>query len=754
MSTVALHMIVKDEYQQVIDILYAAQRDFDQMYLTVSDKKTYKKLSEMKLPRVHFDYRPWNDRFDDARNHNMALGDTDYFFWLDSDDQFDFSVVPKLVARADAKDIDAIWLPYEYAHDEYGNCIALHWRERLVRRSKGFEWRGWVHENLLTEENIKSERVNIPVIHKSDHKEQSEVRNHEILKKAYAETNDPRYIHYLGISYYGLKEWEQCIEVLKEYVAVGGWDEEIYRSLVRMSEASNNLGRGEDARQYILRAIGLLPEYPQAYFNLAQLEFEDNNFKECLEWLKVAFQKKQPETASIVDPTIEDRAKLLGAISEFQLGNHREALELLKQVETVETTDVLPDFEREASVDRLAAVLPALAKHYETPSTLWHGLKNDIQYDNRFRKFRESVTEPKTWPKGSIVFFCGKGYEEWGPHTLDKGMGGSEEAIVYLSRELAKQGYDVTVFSEVREGRGERFVAGQWEESTLLIKAEYAFQDLPRVYYYPWNHIDKRDTFDTLVIWRYPQFVPQFKARRKIVDMHDLLPQKMVKPYKDAMYHFKSQWHKDKYPQITDYKIIGNGILKSQFEGTKRKKEHSVGYFSAYYRGLECLVDLWPRIKKEVPDATLDIYYGWQSWVSVEGEDAFYHRMTEKLKKAKKLGVAEHGRVSHEKLAETMRMTQVWAYPTEFKEISCITALKAQEAEMWPVTTNVAALQETVQMGDKIKSQRIYADEYAQEKFVKAVVAALKEEKRGRPMDNADWQDIAKGWKESIDARG
>lgn len=511
MKNVGLYLIVKDEVEAVTRLLKNAAPYFDAIYVTVSDKKAWGKLKNIKLKpgKDHFnlktkiDYRPWNDRFDDARNHNMAQGDTKWLFWVDADDEFDFSVIPNLVELADQGEYDTIWLPYEYAHDEYGNCIALHWRERLVRKDKGFEWRGWVHENLLTDEAFTSKRVNIPVIHRSDHKEQSEIRNHAILQKAYEETKDPRYIHYLGISYYGLGEWEKAIEVLKEYVAVGGWDEEIYRSLLRMSEASNNLGREEDARQYVLRAIGLLPEYPQAYFNLAQLEFEDNNFKACLEWLKVAFTKPEPEGASVTDPTIADRAKLLGALSEFQLGNHREAAELLKQVETMETKDILPEFEREASLDRLAAILPALAKHYETPSTLWHGLKNDIQYDNRFRKFREQVTEPKSWAKGTVVFFCGKGYEEWGPHTLDKGMGGSEEAIVYLSRELAKQGYTVTIFGEVKERLTDQ-----------------------KVTWVPWTHIDKRDEFDTLVIWRYPQFAPQFKAKTKIVDMHDALPKK------------------------------------------------------------------------------------------------------------------------------------------------------------------------------------------------------------------------------------
>lgn len=181
-----------------------------------------------------------------------------------------------------------------------------------------------------------------------------------------------------------------------------------------------------------------------------------------------------------------------------------------------------------------------------------------------------------------------------------------------------------------------------------------------------------------------------------------------------------------------------------------KKTKNSVGYFSAYYRGLECLLDMWPAIRAEVPDATLNVYYGWESWIGLEGEDDFYHRMEAKFAELKDQGVTVHGRVSHKELAKAMLKTQVWAYPTQFHEIHCITALKAQEAGCYPVVTNVAALAETVQSGSKLNTQRIYIDEYQQKKFVKEVVDALKEEKTGTPVENSDWSDVAQQWSDEI----
>lgn len=177
-----------------------------------------------------------------------------------------------------------------------------------------------------------------------------------------------------------------------------------------------------------------------------------------------------------------------------------------------------------------------------------------------------------------------------------------------------------------------------------------------------------------------------------------------------------------------------------------KKRKNSVGYFSAYYRGLECLLKMWPEIRKRVPDATLDVYYGWESWLALEGEDDFYHRMEKRFEDLAEHGVTVHGRVSHTELAKAMSEIQVWAYPTEFPEIHCITALKAQQAGCYPVVTNVAALNETVQSGVKIATKKIYTDEYKQEKFIEAVVDGLQNNKTGTPVENTDWSDVAREW--------
>lgn len=553
--TVALNMIVKDEVEKVTKLISGAQGYFDQINLTVSDKTAANKLSKLLPPNhVNIKWREWTDDFAAARNANLAQCTTDFFFWLDADDQFDFRAIPELVKLAEEGPFDAIYLPYNYAQDENGRCVALHWRERLIRRSVGFEWRGVIHESLLVDTPFRGHRLEGPeIFHASPDKDNSIERNHRILEKAVigVENPDPRNVHYLGVSFYTKGDFKNCIKWLSEYIKVGGWDEEIYRSLIKMSESANGLDDYEAAKGYALKAAGLMPEYPNAYYCLAQYEFIEQNWKECLEWLQVAFKKPIPETMSVVDPTMPDRARIMGASSEFQLGHYRDAEKILESADDPAKDELLPIFKLEASKERFIEIVPALTKHVNA-SKFWASLQEDLQYDRRLKWLREEATEPKKWPKNSIVFFCGQSYEEWGPHTVDeKGMGGSEEAILYLSRELAKLGMEVVVYGALEK---QIFDTGFGKDSNTFVK------------WLPWRMFDTRDEFDTLVVWRSPHGIDKLKARVKIMDIHDKLEPRGLKDL-GATYFFKSKYHRDLYPYIPDERaqVIGNGIVKEQF---------------------------------------------------------------------------------------------------------------------------------------------------------------------------------------------
>lgn len=176
-------------------------------------------------------------------------------------------------------------------------------------------------------------------------------------------------------------------------------------------------------------------------------------------------------------------------------------------------------------------------------------------------------------------------------------------------------------------------------------------------------------------------------------------------------------------------------------------------YSSSYDRGLEHLLKMWPDVLKEIPDAELHIFYGWLLF------DRFYQNNPSSMQWKNNMielmkadGINEHGRISQPELVEEYKKSGIWAYPTHFGEINCISALKAQAYGCEPVVVNYAALKETVQFGRKIEGD-IY-DQETKDEFKKQLIDALKnpmsEEKRKEMSEWAKvkftWSKIAISW--------
>src|SRR3990167_2296102 len=101
-------------------------------------------------------------------------------------------------------------------------------------------------------------------------------------------------------------------------------------------------------------------------------------------------------------------------------------------------------------------------------------------------------------------------------------------------------------------------------------------------------------------------------------------------------------------------------------------KPNRVIYTSSYDRGLEHLLQIWGDVKKEVPEAELHIFYGWDLFSRFYKDNPermeWKHRIDELMKQD---GVTHHGRVSQPQIIEEMKKCGVWAYPTHFGEINC-----------------------------------------------------------------------------------
>jgi glycosyltransferase involved in cell wall biosynthesis len=289
--------------------------------------------------------------------------------------------------------------------------------------------------------------------------------------------------------------------------------------------------------------------------------------------------------------------------------------------------------------------------------------------------------------------------------------------------------------------------------------------------FWTWNYRDKQDV---VVLWRHPKMLDfDINAPKIYIDLHDV-----VKPgeFTDkrvsrvTKIFVKSQFHRSIYPHVPDEKfvVVPNGIQVSDFEGDVKKDPMLLVNTSSPDRSLSTLLRLYARVKEQVPEAKLEWAYGWDVFDVVHGtNDRVMKWKAEQVAEMERLGVVNRGRVSHQDVAEMYKRARIFAYPTEFAEIDCISARKAQAAGAIPVTTDFAALNETVQFGHKVHSKKnkdnwvlpyqfdfALDDKDAEDEWVMFVVDALTNDVYTPPyIENMrewthqfDWEQIASVW--------
>ena len=187
-------------------------------------------------------------------------------------------------------------------------------------------------------------------------------------------------------------------------------------------------------------------------------------------------------------------------------------------------------------------------------------------------------------------------------------------------------------------------------------------------------------------------------------------------------------------------------------------RRHKIFWGSSYDRGIQNLLFIWPDILSEYPKAELHITYGWDLFVKGYQNNAERMSWKESVDQLiDQKGVIHHGRVGKDELQSIRKECGIWAYPTSFTEINCITALECQRDGVVPIVTSVAALKETVGSGVKIEED-IQTQEGI-DKFKEELLSMMGNAKKWNTESKKavkfskkyDWENIAKDWKVEFD---
>lgn len=347
----------------------------------------------------------------------------------------------------------------------------------------------------------------------------------------------------------------------------------------------------------------------------------------------------------------------------------------------------------------------------------------------------------------SVGFICSQAIEEWGPLSIYQGIGGSEEATIYLSQELAAQGHQVTVYNNC--------------------PYQCTFQGVH------WKHhssLNENEEMDVAIIWRLPHYLEhyKFKAKKNFLWLHDVpeeywFTEERLEKFEKII--VLSKYHRSLLPKISDDKFIisSNGVteLLSEEEQKVERDPMKIIYTSSYDRGLEHLLRMMPEILKQFPEVKLHVCYGWGQWDKMRTRKTQLEWKSKMMELLKQPGVVEHGRVGQKELAKEFLSASIFAYPCSFEEISCISVMKAQWYGCIPLTTDYAALAETNLVdGCKVIGNAKYAD--VRDEFKKCLLEALKTNVSGKVRQTISstckkryaWNTVAKQWsgfiKESV----
>lgn len=317
-----------------------------------------------------------------------------------------------------------------------------------------------------------------------------------------------------------------------------------------------------------------------------------------------------------------------------------------------------------------------------------------------------------------IVIWTGAAWERWGPPSVDGGIGGSETAAVHMARELALRGHEVVMFGD-HEG-----YEGKWDHFADAPSAPVTYRRYQEVMVDP-----KLLECDVLVSSRDKHVARlQPKARAKVLWVHDV---NVGDDWDNDLLAFDrilclSKWHKNYFESLYSHvdsskiSITRNGIDPARFADLDfLAKGPSFVYSSSPDRGLDVLLDMWPKIKALRPDATLDVYYGFDTWRKLNAENkrglAIVDYMFGRVTSMEAQGVRYHGRVGQAELAEAHKKALIWAHFTRFQETYCITALEAQAAGCCVVTSKLAALAETASLWRSLIEGRNTSSGYQEE---------------------------------------
>ena len=658
--------------------------------------------------------------FSVARNASFEKATQPWLMWLDSDDLIEGA--DKLVELCKAPPGTCYLFPYEYAYDHVGRCVVRQYRERLFSPKGAMQWRFPIHEVMVPVSSpltmVQSDLVTIKHRRQYNPKPQEPERNLRILKAWMAEhPDDVRNQFYIGLEYANAGQFDESVSWLERYVKNTGWLDEKAQALFKLVEIHERRRQYQRALDWAFEALKTCDWFESCYAICRQF-YHLKNWERCVNYARIALNAPPTKTVLFTNEADRHELHVYLNVALNQLGRTKEAYE---------------------------STLEGLKGNPEHPY-LQH---NRVEYEKALKPaggarsalVAEDAADPTPAdlsafdPKRLDIVFVTASWERWDPESIKAtGIGGSETMLANMAKHLAKLGHKVTVYADpTKEGTHEN----------VLWRNKEHFKNL---------------CCDVLVVSRQASFLHEscaVRASLRLLWCHDVTaigatPHTLLRA--DRLLAL-SAWHKDFLVKAHDISpdqvvVTRNGIDLDRFKASPPRNPYKIVNSSSPDRSWPVLLECFKRIREQVPQAELHLFYGFDNWKKVAAGDKLQmdliHRLEEQVKAP---GVYYHGRVSQERLTYEFLTAGLWAYPTWFTETSCITAMEAQAAGCQVVTSNRAALAETVGSNGVLLDGE-WTDEVYQRDFVAHCLEQMYRPSASNPNHAARFSltTLAKDW--------
>lgn len=292
--------------------------------------------------------------------------------------------------------------------------------------------------------------------------------------------------------------------------------------------------------------------------------------------------------------------------------------------------------------------------------------------------------------------------------TLKKqGLGGSESAVIYISRELSKIGFDVTVFNNCMDASHSR--PGVYDGVRYIDNSE------ARTHEEDYDIVISSRSIVPFTNGDYP-FIHRAHCK-KILWLHDtfiegdqIMEQLVVEEKIDHIFTL-SDWHTTYILNSThgpkrNFEVLKRKVFQTrngavchipEVDISKKDPNHFVYNASATKGMIPLLENVWPEIKRRIPQAYLTIIGGYYRFREGAAPDAQENTVAQLANRQdlKDLDVTFTGVIPQQEIAKILANAWMMLYPGAFPETFGISSLESLLYKTPLVTTRFGALEET-----------------------------------------------------------